>query len=271
MNTDSPILKVAIIQLSATTDQKKNLEKAISMVKVASQKKVDFILLPEVYTFRRQAKEALLPNETCCGPSIQPFLQLAKESKSWILCGSIYEKAERNKRYNTSILINDHGEIDQIYRKIHLFSYTSKERKIDERREFLAGKQPAIGRVKGHKVGLSICYDLRFPELYRLYARLGAELLTVPSCFTKPTGKAHWHTLCRARAIENACFVCAPNQIGIGPGGIESFGHSLVVDPWGNILAEASENKEEIIYACLDFNELKKIRQSLPVLTQRCL
>eukprot|EP01047_Picozoa_sp_COSAG01_P016069 COSAG01_NODE_814_length_13398_cov_4.254230_12_plen_272_part_00 len=271
MSEVKEILKVALIQMSASSNQEENILTCIEMSRAAIAKGAQFILLPEVYAFRRQKREKEIPFEPLTGPSVQPFLDLAKMHKCWILCGSIYEEAEQEKGYNSSVLVTPDGNVSHHYRKIHLFSLKNQQASIDEGLDFTPGVEPVIANVAGYKVGLSICYDLRFPELYRCYANLGAVMMTVPSSFTQTTGQAHWHALCRARAIENQCFVLAPNQVGIGAGAIPSYGHSLIVDPWGEILAEGSGDQEEVLFYELNMHKIQEVRKRVPAQNNRQL
>lgn len=264
------VLKVAAIQLNSTEDKENNLDKSKNFILKALKNGAGFIALPEVFNFRGNLNKTAEQAEKIPGHTSNFISKIAKENKVWILCGSIMEKdSKKSKPFNTSILINPRGEIEAKYRKIHLFDIKLKGKVILESSRNQAGTKPSITRINNHKMGMSICYDLRFPELYRKYSELGAEIICIPSSFTKPTGSAHWETLIRARAIENQCFVIAPNQAGTGSSGIKTYGHSMIIDPWGVILARADGEHETIIYADLNFNDLKKIRENLPALKHR--
>ena len=264
-------LNCALIQLNATDDVFKNLEKAKDFVEKAISKGARFILLPEVFTFRRQNSNINIPFDANIEKTLKPFLELALDYKVFILCGSVYEKSQSTKGFNTSLLINDQGKFSAKYQKIHLFSFRDQNKIIKESHDFKAGNMPCIASIDNRKIGMSICYDLRFPELYRLYQRLGVEIFTIPASFTKPTGEKHWQILCQARAIENQCFVLAPNQVGIGAGGIPSYGHSLAISPTGEVIAKGSFDQEEIVMATLNFEELEKSRRQIPVKDDRKL
>ena len=261
-------LKVAVIQMASGKNKEKNLNQAKKLILAACKKKVDFIALPEVFNYRGSLNEAPTHAEPIPGYSTNFIAQLAKKHKTWILIGSLLEKA-KSKPFNTSVLINPNGKIVTKYRKIHLFDIKLPGKVILESSRNKAGDKPNLASVKNTKIGLSICYDLRFPELYRKYAKQNAEVICVPSSFTKPTGEAHWHTLIRTRAIENLCYVIAPNQAGVGSGGVRTYGHSLIVDPWGKVLAEGPGNKEAVIFAELDLEYQKKVRANLPALKHR--
>lgn len=246
-------MKVAVIQTNAGSNKNKNIEMAGSLVEKAIAKNAKFILLPEVFVFRGKLKaKGILSeiSETTKGGTIKKLSCIAKERKVSILAGSIYERIKGSKKvYNTSVLVDSDGKIAAVYRKIHLFDANVDGKRICESQCFSAGKKLALSNVGGMKVGLSICFDLRYPEMYRKYFLQGAEVLCVPSSFTETTGKAHWEILLRARAIENKSFVLAPNQVGKNGQGVSCYGNSMIIDPWGKILARASSNKEEIIYA----------------------
>jgi predicted amidohydrolase len=189
---------------------------------------------------------------------------LAKKHKASFLLGSILEKATYPQAYNTSVLIGPRGKIAAKYRKIHLFDARIGDRIVREADCFRAGRRPATASIGEFKAGLTICYDLRFPGLYQNYARRGVEILTVPSCFTKKTGEAHWEALLRARAIENLSYVLAPNQVGMDARGMQAYGHSMIISPWGEVIASGSGNAEEIIFGEIHMEEVLKARQVLP-------
>ena len=256
-------MKTAVIQFNASDNKADNLRRAINFVEKAVRQKAQFILLPEIFLFRGNLKIASGEiAESIPGSTINALRQIAKSRRVFILAGSMCEKVKgQSKVYNTSVLIDDQGRIKAKYRKINLFDVTLGRKKIRESDCFLAGRQPVSVSVGEFKVGLSVCYDLRFPELYRGYALRGVDILCVPSAFTHETGKVHWEILLRARAIENFSYVLAPNQVGEDTRGIKTYGHSMIIDPWGKILGEGSESREEIIYADLDKKKLKEVRQ----------
>ncbi|MBI2995756.1 MAG: carbon-nitrogen hydrolase family protein [Candidatus Melainabacteria bacterium] len=264
-------LKIAAIQMTSGQDKEKNLEQAKKLIVSAAKKKVNFIVLPEVFNFRGDLKEATLQAEKIPGYSTNFISSLAKKYKKWVLVGSLMESvgAGRDLPFNTSVLINPQGKIVAKYRKIHLFDIKLGRKEILESKRNLAGEKPTLVKIGNMKIGMSICYDLRFPELYRYYSNKGVHILCIPSSFTKPTGEAHWHTLVKARAIENLSYVIAPNQAGVGSSGIKTYGHSLIVDPWGKVLAEGPANGEAVIFADIDLNYFKKIRNNLPALEHR--
>lgn len=263
-------MKVAAVQIGASDDKIRNSEKAVRMVKRAIRQKAKLICLPEVFNFRgllRSVSARRHVSENIPGTSLFPLQQLARQHKIYILAGSIYEKIPGSaKMYNTSCLIGLTGKIIAKYRKINLFNAVVDDKRLRESNFFKSGRKLAAARIENFKAGLSICYDIRFSSLYNAYAKRGAGILFIPSAFTQKTGEAHWKVLVRARAIENFTFVIAPNQIGIDKRGIKYFGHSLIVDPWGRVLAEASGNKEEIVYADIHKKAIEKVKKILPSL-----
>jgi len=261
-------MKVALVQLNSGPDKRDNLRRAISFVEKAISRRAHWILLPEVFNYRGDLSHPEIfkaAAEPVSGESIGLLANLARRSKVFILAGSMVEQApSKTKAYNTSVLIDDRGKIAAVYRKMHLFGAQIGSTALRESKVFLAGKKPVMGRVGDFKVGLSVCYDLRFPGLYQSYRRAGADVMTVPAAFTAFTGQAHWEVLLRARAIENQCYVLAPNQVGKDSRGIATHGHSMVVSPWGEVLAKGSADKEEIVYADIHLEEIEKSQKILP-------
>jgi deaminated glutathione amidase len=261
-------MKIALVQFNAGPDKKDNLRRALSFVKKAVAARAKWVLLPEVVNYRgdltdpRNFKDVA---EKIPGETTGLFAEVARRAKVHILIGSMIEHAAlTSKAFNTSVLIDERGEIAAAYRKIHLFDAKIAKTALCESRVFVAGRKPVFSRVRGFRVGLSVCYDLRFPELYQHYRDMGADVLTVPAAFTAFTGQAHWEVLLRARAIENQCYVLAPNQVGQDWRGVVTHGHSMVVSPWGKVLARGSADKEEIVYADIDLEEIKKSQKILP-------
>jgi len=261
-------MKIALLQYHAQDDKKKNITKALKMCVQSAARGAKFILLPESFNMRagsNNVKSTCLDAEAIPGPSTKPFLELAKEKKVFILLGSLYEKKKgERKPYNTSVFITPQGKIQARYRKIHLFRALIKGKDIKEEDKFLKGTRLMTAKAGDFNIGFSICYDLRFPEMYAQYRKKGVDLFCNPACFTHKTGEAHWEALLRARAIENLCYIAAPNQVGLGKNEISLYGNSMVIDPWGKVIARASTKKEEIIYAELDLGKMKKARRALP-------
>lgn len=261
-------MKIATIQYHALKDKHQTLQKAGRLIAQAARRGAKVVVLPEnchQRTEHLQGKSVGLSAELIPGPTTMFFSDLAKAWKITIIAGSLLEKSPvAYQAYNTCVVINAQGEIVAMYRKKNLFLAKINGKKVDENKKMIAGKNNVVVRVASFNIGLSICYDLRFPDLYRACRKQGAEVLCVPSCFTQLTGQSHWEVLLRARAIENLCYVVAPNQIGATANGVALYGNSMIIDPWGKVVVRASKNKEEIIYADLDHKKIKKSREALP-------
>ncbi len=261
-------MRVAVIQISAQAHKEKNFNKLFDFLKQAVGKKVKLIALPEIFNYRgflntRDIREHVF--ETIPGPSTLPLLDFAKTHRVSILAGSVYERSGiLDKAYNTSIAIDHRGEIIAKYRKRHLFEANLGAQTINETQTFLPGTQRRSFKIDQLCFGMSICFDLRFPEHYRKYAQTGCHAFFIPSAFTYTTGQHHWEPLLKARAIENLTYVVAPNQVGKDECGTTCFGHSMILSPWGEILSAASAYKEEIIYAELGLSTILKTRTKLP-------
>ncbi|MFA5260976.1 MAG: carbon-nitrogen hydrolase family protein [Candidatus Omnitrophota bacterium] len=257
-------MRVAVIQIRAQSQKSYNLKKAIDFLGEAAGNKAELIALPEVFNYRgflntNDLRERVF--ESIPGFSTLPLMDFAKKHRVSILGGSIYERSGYlDKAYNTSIAINQRGEIIAKYRKRHLFDAKVGSKIVKETQTFLPGTKRKHFQIDQLRFGMSLCFDLRFPEHYRKYSQRGCHVLCVPSAFTHTTGQHHWEPLLRARSIENLSYIVAPNQAGRDEQGIVCFGHSMIISPWGEILAEASAHKEEIIYAELDLKTVMKIR-----------
>lgn len=270
-------MKTAVIQLNANSNKQDNLERVSKFIKEAAAKAARLIALPEVFNCRGSLEESSTNAEIFeQSESLKVVQKLAQELNLWILSGSILAYENNSKLpFNTSTVISPQGEITNKYSKIHLFNVELDGKKIDENLKSLGGSKPVIAKVRDEadeelKIGMSICYDLRFPELYRIYTQEKIEIIYVPSAFTQRTGEAHWEVLLRARAIENQVYVIAPNQFGEA-NGTKCYGNSMIIDPWGTVLTRASGEKEEIIYADINLEFLKKIRSIIPALEHRKL
>lgn len=259
----------AAIQMTSGDDVAANIAQAEPLVAEAAQKGAGFVALPEnAFYMRREGTAAAgdVPMHQHAG--IQWAQRAAKHHGLHLLIGSIRALEAGDKPFNRSVLIAPDGAIAATYDKLHLFDVTLPDgHSYTESSQALPGERSTIAKTGLATMGLSICYDLRFPQLYRSMALAGAEILTVPSAFTRPTGQAHWHVLLRARAIENGCYVIAPAQAGTHPGGRETYGHSLIVDPWGTILAEAQCDAPQVVLAEIDLRKVAQVRTQIPVLT----
>jgi deaminated glutathione amidase len=262
-------MRAAAVQLNSTADKPRNLEVAERLVRDAADDGAELIGLPEKWNVLG-AKDVLLDGaEPIDGETITACRDWARELGVHLLAGSIAERVpEREKLSNTSVLIDPDGEIVATYRKIHMFDVDVGGVEYRESATQEPGTELVIGDAGGVPVGMTVCYDVRFPELYRILAVRGARVITVPAAFTLHTGKDHWEVLLRARAIENQMFIVAPGQIGEAPPHYHSYGRSMILDPWGVVLATAPD-EECFVAADLDFALQDRIRDKLPSLANR--
>jgi predicted amidohydrolase len=260
--------RVAAIQMLASADKAANLDEAARWIRKAAAEGAQLAALPEVFMWRGEKNKEREAAEPVPGPTSEPMSSLARELQIHILAGSILEAIpESHKVYNTSLLFGPRGQLIASYRKIHLFDVDLANgvcaRESDTR---AYGDTVVVAPTELCPVGLTICYDLRFPELYRALVRQGAQLIFVPSAFTSYTGQAHWEILLRARAIENQVYVIAPDQFGKNPKSFETHGHSMIVDPWGKVVAKLPDGPG-VVMAEIDLDYLMKVRSELPALT----
>lgn len=261
---------VAVVQMVSTAVVSENLGRARALVEQAARDGARLVALPENFALmaKRQSDVLAIAEQAGDGP-VQNFLSdLARDCGVWLLGGTLpIQGPDRRRVYASSLLIDGQGQQRARYDKIHLYdvSLPGSSEFYRESDTFMAGDSLAVTDTPLGRLGMSICYDLRFPELYRTLQSKGSELIVVPSAFTARTGKAHWHVLLRARAIENLCYILAPNQGGAHANGRATYGHSMIVNPWGEILAEADPG-EAIIHARLDRDALHDMRGRFPVL-----
>jgi predicted amidohydrolase len=258
----------AAVQMNAGADKGANLDKVEAFAAEAAKRGARLIVLPEVFLWRGPQPQEPDIAEDIPGAASVRLGALARRLGVDLVAGSFLERSAKPERvYNTSLFFDPTGEIRALYRKIHLFDVditgAVSVRESDTR---LSGADIVTVPTELGTIALSICYDLRFPELYRQATFAGAEIAVVPAAFTFHTGAAHWEVLLRARAIENLIYVIAANQIGAGMGGITSFGNSMIVDPWGKVLARAAD-RETVIYAEIDRDHQQRLRRELPCLT----
>jgi predicted amidohydrolase len=266
--------RVAIVQISSTDDIEANLDAAHEGIAAARDQGAELVALAENFAFMRREGSAFPCAEGANG-EIQQFLsRTARDHSVWLLGGTYPERIPGESRvYNTSTVFDPAGREIARYRKIHLFDVSLGEAGEDTYREsehFAPGEDVVVAQTALGGVGLSICYDLRFPEIYRTQVERGAQLIAVPSAFTPQTGKDHWEVLLRARAIENQCFVIAAAQCGRHSPERASHGRSLIIDPWGIVLAQAGDRPAVIVADC-SLDELMRIRRSIPALENRRL
>lgn len=275
-----PIVPVALCQLNASDDPNVNLAHTLEQIDQAAGAGAKFVLTPEVtncISGVRAHQNRVLHTETT-DPTLQALSNAAHHYQIWLLVGSLALKTENTYNAplrNRSFLFNPKGKIVARYDKIHMFDVDlGQGERYCESAVYQPGNRAVLAQTDFAQVGLTICYDVRFAYLYRALAQAGAKIITVPAAFSRPTGQAHWHILLRARAIETGCYILAPAQCGSHQQSIPSaparstYGHSLIVAPWGEIIAEAGGETPDIILADLDLTQVTKARQKVPSLTQ---
>jgi predicted amidohydrolase len=251
---------VAAVQTTSTDDLHANLGRAVRLVGRAAEGGARLVALPENFAYLRREGEPVPVAQGLDGEIVGRMREAAARTGVWVLLGSFPETIRgRRKIHNTSVLVDPGGAIRAVYRKIHLFDVKIPG-KVDlrESRAVAPGETTVVARTPLGRLGLSICFDLRFPELYRRLVRDGAEVLFVPAAFTAYTGRFHWMALLRARAIENQCWVVAPAQTGVHHPGRESYGHTAVIDPWGNVVRELGR-RPGIAYADIDLDAVRDV------------
>jgi len=265
-------MKIAAIQMVSTPSVERNCDTARTLVAQAAAAGARLAVLPEYFCFMGRSERDKLavaeaPGE---GPIQRMLAETAREHRLWLVGGTLpLRTGDAGRAMNANLVFSPDGEPLARYDKMHLFRYDNGREQYDEGRTLQAGAAPASFAADGLRIGLSVCYDLRFPELYRALMNPPCDLLCVPSAFTVPTGAAHWEVLLRARAIENQCYVIAAAQGGTHENGRRTFGHSLVVDPWGDIVAMRAEDGAGVVSAELDPERIASVRLQLPALAHR--
>jgi predicted amidohydrolase len=265
-------MKIAAVQMVSSTDVAANLDAARTLIAAAAAQGASLVVLPEYFCVmgRRDTDKVELAEADGEGPIQRTLAEAARAHRVWLVGGTLPLVGRAPSRVaNASLVFSPRGERVARYDKIHLFRYENEAgERYDEARTLEAGTTPVAFDADGWRVGLSVCYDLRFPELYRQLTQPPCDLLCVPSAFTHPTGSAHWHVLLRARAIENQCYVVAAAQGGRHENGRRTYGHTLIVDPWGEVVAERDEG-EGIVVADLSRARIDSVRGQLPALEHR--
>jgi predicted amidohydrolase len=262
-------MRVAAIQLTSTADRSRNLEMAGKLLATAASEGARLIVLPEMFNVLGDAEVLRAGAEPLDGPSLRWAGEQARHNGVWLVAGSIMERVPGQERiFNTSCLFDPAGERCATYRKIHLFDCDVPGASYHESATVMPGSDIVRTEADGVSLGMSICFDLRFPEPFRILALGGARLIALASAFTEHTGRDHWEVLVRARAIENQVFVVAANQVGASTPKLRWFGRSMIVDPWGVVLAQAPD-RECYILADVDFAGQNRIREQLPSLANR--
>jgi len=265
----SAAFTVGLVQTSSGDELAANIAAATELIRRAAGEGADFVLTPENTTMITSGRERILaqaaPEES--HPAVPAFAALARELGVWLLIGSLSIRLDEESAANRSYLFGPDGAVAARYDKIHMFDVEIPDgQSYRESATFRPGERAVTAELPWGRLGLSVCYDLRFPQLYRGLAKAGADFLSIPAAFTEFTGKAHWHVLQRARAIETGCFVLAPAQCGTHAGGRRTYGHSLVVAPWGEVLADAGE-EPGVVLAEIDPARIAEARRMVPALT----
>ncbi|MCZ7662423.1 MAG: carbon-nitrogen hydrolase family protein [Thermoleophilia bacterium] len=279
----SRIIRAAVLQMNSGEDVGANLRKALGLVREAALRGAELLVLPEKFHYLGRRPGVATAKQSLDGPVLGAMGEAARENGVYVVAGSIWEAVPGEERtYNTTVLFGPDGRMLAGYRKIHMFDVDVGGHAYRESDDCRPGDEVVAVRVSGLPrgtaeegaaggdlvLGLTVCYDIRFPDLYAGLAELGARVVTVPAAFTLSTGKDHWEVLLRARAIENQVFMVAANQFGRHEPGLESYGRSMIVDPWGIVLAQVGHG-EGVALADLDLDRLEKVRGSLPSLANR--
>lgn len=259
-----------MVQMRVTNQVEENVQTAIELIKEAAKANPDVVILPENFHMMGRKTEFFEAAETIDGPTLTKLKALAKELAIYIVAGTMNLRVEGNEKLkNTCCVINPEGEIQDVYEKIHSFNAQIGGRNISAGKIEEAGERIVVTTIKGVPVGLSVCFDIRFPELYRILALKGAKVILVPAIFMLHTGKDHWEVLMRARAIENQVYMVAPAAYGtIPPHNEWSNGRSMVVDPWGVVVAQSSD-QTTVTTVDLDLNWIEDVRKRVPTIPQR--
>lgn len=268
MSANSTSFTAACLQVNASNDLTKNVEVALDLITEAAGQGADLILMPENVTMMEWGRKAILAQaareEKHTG--LAAFREAARQHGIWLHCGSLSISLPDGRIANRTYVLNPDGEVSASYDKIHMFDVDlGNGERYAESSTFAPGDKAVLVDLPWSKLGLTICYDLRFPALYRTLAQAGAKLITVPAAFTQVTGQAHWHTLLKARAIETGCYVFAPAQTGTHPANRKTYGHALIVDPWGEILADAGTDVG-FVSAKIDMGLVDQVRKKMPSL-----
>ena len=257
-------IKIALIQMRVSSTVEENLSKSIGMIEEASQRGARIVMLPEMFVSPFDTDLMKERAEYLDGRIISLFKETALKFKVNILAGSIPEKRENDMFSNTSVFIGYNGEILAAHRKLHLYDVDLGEISVKESDVFITGEEITVFDTEFARCGIAICYDIRFPEIFQIMAKEGAQIVFIPAFFNRISGEAHWETLVRSRAIDNQVFIAACSPASDKNLKYNPWGHSMIVDPWGKIIA-ASKDKEEIIYSVIDLNRIKEVREKLPL------
>lgn len=264
-------MRVAAVQMCSGARPPANLAAATRLVAEATRRGAEYVLLPEYFNYLGPPAGNEPAAQDIPGPTTRRLAELARAHHIYLHAGSMLERStQAGKSYNTSVLVGPDGTLLAVYRKVHLFDIDVPGEVAERESDTIAsGRRLVLAPLPTLTIGLSVCFDLRFPEMYRALAAAGADVFTLPAAFTVPTGRVHWETLVRARAIENHAFVIAAGQAGTTPEGVASYGHSLIVGPWGEVLAAAQTDGEEVLVTEIDLSDVTRRRRQIPVHAMR--
>ena len=257
-------MKVAAVQLKCSSEQSDNFSRAAALIRSAAQQGAELVVLPELFASLGRTSHMREVAEPLDGPTLAWAQSAAQVNNCALIAGSFIER-DGDALFNTSVAVGADGSLLGRYRKIHLFDVDIEGARSKESDTFSSGTDPVVVDINGLSVGLTICYDLRFPELFRAEADQGADIIVVPAAFTATTGRDHWELLLRARAVENQTMIIAAAQWGTSPDGIDRYGHSLIIDAWGRVLADAGPSDDTIIVAEFDASLQADIRKRMPL------
>lgn len=257
-------MRLAITQMTSTNNLRQNLTKMWESVKEAAAQKANVIVFPEMAYFMGSEEERK-PTISRFNEITGQFRDWASALNIWIHAGSLAEPSLTDRHYNTAVLVSPKEGVVYQYRKMHLFGASLPDRNYNEAKRTDGGSELSVIETPWGRLGTAICFDLRFPELFRRLRKLGAQVVIIPSSFTVSTGNAHWEILLRARAIENQCFIVAPAQVGKIGNGFETWGHSMVVSPWGEVMADLGGTLQGMHFVNLDLNDIEKYRKQIDV------
>ena len=257
-------MKVAAVQLKCSPEQSDNFSRAASIVHSASQQGAELVVLPELFASLGRTSHMREVADPLDGPTLAWAQSAAQANNCALIAGSFIER-DGDALFNTSVAVGADGSLLGRYRKIHLFDVDIEGARSKESDTFSSGTDPVVVDINGLRVGLTICYDLRFPELFRAEADQSADIIVVPAAFTEATGRDHWELLLRARAVENQTMIIAAAQWGTSPDGIDRYGHSLIIDAWGRVLADAGPDNDTVVVAEFDAELQADIRKRMPL------
>ena len=257
-------MKVAAVQLKCSSEQSDNFSRAAALIRSAAQQGAELVVLPELFASLGRTSHMREVAEPLDGPTLAWAQSAAQANNCALIAGSFIER-DGDALFNTSVAVGADGSLLGRYRKIHLFDVDIEGARSKESDTFSSGTDPVVVDINGLRVGLTICYDLRFPELFRAEADQGADIIVVPAAFTATTGRDHWELLLRARAVENQTMIIAAAQWGTSPDGIDRYGHSLIIDAWGRVLADAGPDNDTVVVAEFDAELQADIRKRMPL------